>query len=769
MSAVWRASRAAVRRRGLQTVVIGLVVLCCSTTIMLALGLLDAATAPFDRAFAKQDGAHVVAAFDTAKVSKAQLTGASRQPGVEAAAGPFDQVVIDVPRTTDLPEAEGPLTVVGRADPGGPVDRVYPLHGRWATAPGEIVVNLRSTDGHLRPGTLGSRLRAPGVPPLTVVGVASSMSQSADAWVAPAQMAALRPNAAQMLYRLTDPSTEQRIHTGLDAITGALPAGALTVAQSYLALRQVFTSSAAAYLPFMTLFGVLGLLVAVLIVTNVVSGAVMSGTRHIGVLKAVGFTPNQVVAVYLTMVSVPAVAGCLLGTLSGNLLAEPVLRAAFQGIESGNAVIGISPWVSVVCLLGMPLLVVLAALFPALRAHRLPAARAISAGSAPRPGRGLRVQRRLAGTRLPRAVSLGLGQLFARPARTAMTMASIVLGVTTVTLTTGLSSTVIAFGNANESPATRVGVRAGEPAFKQTAPMLSDERIEALLRSLPGATRVTAQVFVDVRLTGHAQRSSVNFQRGDAPALASQIIQGRWLDGPGEIVAPPPFLKRRGLAVGDQVTLTLNGRQTRATIVGQLMNGDARFLWSSWETLTALAPDTGADHYEVRLADGADAQAYANAVKAADPGLYPAISRPENIVTTTVVGFTTVFTILLITVAALGVFNTVLLTTRERRRDIGMLKSIGMTPRQVTLMTVTSMAALGVAGGLIGTPAGMAAHRVLVDNVGIVVLPEFTKDVWHLPQLTALALSGMTIAVLGALIPARSAARLTIATVLHNE
>ena len=64
-------------------------------------------------------------------------------------------------------------------------------------------------------------------------------------------------------------------------------------------------------------FGVLGLVVAVLIVANVVSGAVVSGFRHIGVLKALGFTPNQVVAVYLVMVCVPATAGALAGTALG--------------------------------------------------------------------------------------------------------------------------------------------------------------------------------------------------------------------------------------------------------------------------------------------------------------------------------------------------------------------------------------------------------------------------------------------------------------------
>lgn len=40
----------------------------------MALGLLEASAAPFDRAFATQRGAHVTASFDRAKVSDAELT-----------------------------------------------------------------------------------------------------------------------------------------------------------------------------------------------------------------------------------------------------------------------------------------------------------------------------------------------------------------------------------------------------------------------------------------------------------------------------------------------------------------------------------------------------------------------------------------------------------------------------------------------------------------------------------------------------------------------
>ncbi|GAA2722031.1 MULTISPECIES: FtsX-like permease family protein [Streptomyces] len=84
--------------------------------------------------------------------------------------------------------------------------------------------------------------------------------------------------------------------------------------QSCLMLKQAFSAVVDSYLPFMTVFGVLTLLVSALIVGNVVSGVVVSGYRNIGVLKAPGFTPNQLVAAYLTMVFLPAVAGCLAGT-----------------------------------------------------------------------------------------------------------------------------------------------------------------------------------------------------------------------------------------------------------------------------------------------------------------------------------------------------------------------------------------------------------------------------------------------------------------------
>ncbi|MFD6043203.1 hypothetical protein ACFWG7_18060 [Streptomyces koyangensis] len=289
MSAVWSASRAAVRRRRLQTVVIGLVVTATTATLLLGLALLHAASAPFDRAFAGQRGAHAVASFDLDRVGTGELAAAGRTSGAQTA-GPFEVASLEFDEDW-LWNPPGTLVVAGRADPGGAVDRVRMVAGRWAEGPGEIVVNW-AVDGSPDAELLGSHLAAPGAPPLTVVGFATSLSRSAGAWVTPGQVAELRPYGAQLLYRFAGDPDGAALDAAVREATAGLPEGALTGTQSYLSLRDAFSAQADAYLPFLAFFGVLGLLVALLITGNVVSGAVISGRRHIGVLKALGFTPR---------------------------------------------------------------------------------------------------------------------------------------------------------------------------------------------------------------------------------------------------------------------------------------------------------------------------------------------------------------------------------------------------------------------------------------------------------------------------------------------
>jgi ABC-type antimicrobial peptide transport system permease subunit len=71
-------------------------------------------------------------------------------------------------------------------------------------------------------------------------------------------------------------------------------------------------------------------------------------------------------------------------------------------------------------------------------------------------------------------------------------------------------------------------------------------------------------------------------------------------------------------------------------------------------------------------------------------------------------------TLLLTTVAALGVFNTVVLNSRDQVNDIGVLKAIGMTPRQVRVMVITSMALVGAVAGTVAVPLGSLLHHSIV-------------------------------------------------------
>jgi ABC-type lipoprotein release transport system permease subunit len=769
--AVWRAARAAVRRRRLQTFVIGLVVLLSTTTLVVALALLDASSAPFDRAFAQQRGAHAVTAFDSAKVTVAQLT--AQRTGVTAAAGPFGQVTLNPTETLLRP---GPMTVVGRADPGGPVDRIDLWHGHWPSAPGEIVLNFPPGTGAELPGPLADP--APVVADghsFTVVGYAYSLSRSADGWVTPAQMADLHPTTWQMLYRFSgDVSTRSAVQARVTAVTAGLPAGAFLAAEPYLVAKERAAKNAGVYVPFLATFGVLGLVVAVLIVGNVVSGAVISGFQQIGIMKAIGFTPRQVVLVHLLMVSIPSVAGCVLGTVAGTFATRPLLSDAFDGL--GFGAVGVSPWVWVVALLGVPALVLLTAFVPASRAHRLSAAEAVSAGAVPRGGHGRSVQRWLSGLRLPRSVSLGLGLPFARPARTAMTLAAILLGVTTVTFASGIAATVLRVASLSARVSGDVDVMRPDAA----ATSRSDTEIEAMLRGLPGTARVATFVTVPVAVAGQTEPLEINFGRGDVAAMGyeEQLLAGRWPRGSHEAVVPTELMRERGLTVGQQLVLDLDGHRTTLTIVGQTLR-DAPgplALIADRALLTELSPDHKLDLramvFQVQLKRGVDHEAYARAVRAADPGLDGWDQTSIDDFQIIVISISTLLSILLAAVAGLGVLNTVVLNVRERRRDLGMLKSIGMTPRQVVAMVVTSMAALGLLGGLLGIPIGIAAHRFVVPmaaDAANIQLPGSVFHVWPVSRLALLVLAGTAIAVLGALLPARSAARLTIARVLHNE
>jgi putative ABC transport system permease protein len=224
------------------------------------------------------------------------------------------------------------------------------------------------------------------------------------------------------------------------AVTKALPAGTVTDWGSWISAQQSKGSNAAIMEPFVVAFALIGLVMAVLIVGNVISGAVIAQYQRIGVLKSLGLTPAQVVAVYLSRVGWPALAGCLAGVVGGYLLSAPVLHQSAGAYGVGSQQVPL--WALLLAPAGMLAITLLAALGPALRAGRLSAVAAIASGRAPATGRGYAVHRLAARLNLPRPVGLGLAAPFARPARTVVTLAAIAFGATAVIFAIGLHSSL---------------------------------------------------------------------------------------------------------------------------------------------------------------------------------------------------------------------------------------------------------------------------------------------------------------------------------------
>jgi putative ABC transport system permease protein len=110
--------------------------------------------------------------------------------------------------------------------------------------------------------------------------------------------------------------------------------------------------------------------------------------------------------------------------------------------------------------------------------------------------------------------------------------------------------------------------------------------------------------------------------------------------------------------------------------------------------------------------------------------------------------------------------------TRERVREIGVHKALGMTPRQTVAMVLTSVFVTGLAVGALGVPLGVALHGWVLpamgDGVGL-RFPGSVIAVYHGAELLPLALGGLLIATLGALLPAGWAARTRTATALRTE
>ena len=780
MSAVLSLGWAAVRRHRVQSVIIAAVVLLSSATAVLGLGLLVASDAPFDQAFQRQHGAHAAASFEA---SATGLQSSAGRPGVTAAAGPFDTFTAE-PSAGDIALMPSGL-VAERSDAGGAVDRLAISRGHWLTGPGQIVL-AADTAGYGRLWKVGDMitLDLPSRPSLVVVGVAASVTRTANAWVWPGQFTA---TGRQMLYRFSSAATGTAVRDSLATATAGLP---ITGSTSYLAVKLSISVNLRTIVPFVVAFAVLGLAISVLIIGNVVAGAVVAGFRAIGVQKTLGFTPAQVVSVHAGQVLTVAVPATIAGTALGYLASFPILSQTAQayGLPGSTSV---PPWAGVVVLVGLPLTVGVVAVVTAARAGRLPAVQAITVGRAPGTGRGFRVRRALAASRLPQPVAFGVGTPFARPARSLVTVLAVLLGSATLVFSIGLATSLSrVVADFDRSAAAQVQVSltngpggpggAAAPAGAGGPGEAPDQADPAAVLKTISATAGTLHVVgmtpVEGSLVGSSDPVDLQAYGGDATWTGYSMLSGRWYRAPDEIVVSSRMLHLTGKRVGDTITVTTQHGSSRLHIVGEAFtNGsgstivmdaaglpDPRDLGDPAIFEVALTPGTDLDAYVQRLDKALGSTGIAQGTAAAQD--HESIRISLALIGT--------LSLLLCAVTALGVLHTVVLDTRERVHEIGVLKAIGQTPRQVRITIVSSMVAIGLAGGVLAVPLGVLLHGVILRGIAHAAgtgMPDDVTAVYGAPELIGLGAAGVVLAVIGALIPAGWAARTSVAAALRAE
>ena len=333
--------------------------------------------------------------------------------------------------------------------------------------------------------------------------------------------------------------------------------------------------------------------------------------------------------------AVPALAGCLAVWLLGNVLAVPLLGQTAQVYGVGalrRAGLGRRGGAG-----GH------AAAWPRSRAAAGAARRAAERGPgdrdrarAPAPAAATPRTGCSAGCALPRPVTIGLAAPFARPARTAVTLTAVVLGATAVTFAVGLGTSLSrVYDGLNHAQAEPVQVYlprrsepsepGGGPGDRQpgAAPSLGRRRSgrsQAALRAQPGTLHYIAEADEPVSVAGLSQQLAVTAFRGNASLDRLRHDQRALVRRPAvRWTSPPTSSPTTGKAVGDTSRSTSGRHADPVRIAGEVFDTSNGGPGCSPLVHPGAAVDPGLapDQYDVALKPGTNAQAYANALRAA--------------------------------------------------------------------------------------------------------------------------------------------------------
>jgi len=243
------------------------------------------------------------------------------------------------------------------------------------------------------------------------------------------------------------------------------------------------------------------------------------------------------------------------------------------------------------------------------------------------------------------------------------------------------------------------------------------------------------------------------------------------------MIANPIFASTLGLKVGDTVPLQTPGGLQEYLVVGIANDFLDAKMSTAFVSQAALARDFNASDdmmIQVNLAKGADEKAASAAIEEAGRG-YPQFTfvkgkaYMEEMTDMMSKAFSALYVLFAFMAlpSLLTTLNTLAISVLERTREIGMLRAVGTTRRQVRRIILAEALLLAAFGTAFGLLAGLYLAYLLVKAIVAMGFPM----VYYLPWIgiAVAAVTGLLVGALAAIIPSRKAARLQIVRALRYE